>query len=393
MSSRTAEDLELEEPREERDVAAERVEEAQVRPLPSPRPRGGRWASLFALLALLLAGGGLFLGYQQWQRMSQELDRLAGRVGQIAAQRAAIRERMEQLNRRLEESGTALARERERFAGLGRQLEQERQAVQQAREQAQRQGVALRDALEAMSLRLGNDGTRWQAAEAEYLMQMANARLQLAGDVKAALLALQAADARLRDSGDPGWIGVRELLASEIDSLKGVKLPDLSGISARLAGLDQEVRSLQLPGKSPPPAPAPGPGEVVDRERTLDTLLQDAWEGFRSVLVIRRRGPPLAATLPPEQQRFVRQNLRLQLQAAQLALLLRDPVLYRQHLDTAAAWVREFFDPAQGETAAMLRSLEALQQVQLRPPLPDISASLNALRKRLQKQGGGGTAS
>ncbi len=393
---RVTEDSELEETRPEIDIEAERVEEAEVREIaasPGQGRRGGRGALFFSLLALLLVAGGLAVGYQQWQRIEGELTRVGQSVDQSTRQRGEIKSGLESVRQAFDSQAQQLDRERKRFAERNVQLEKERLQLQRARERVQRQNLEMRDALEAMSRRVGNDSDRWIAAEADYLMQVASTRLQLAGDVPAAILALQAADARLRDSGDPGWIGVRELLTTEISRLKGVQVPDLAGLSARLTSLAQQVDSLEMPGAMTQPEVPPTQSESVDAgTRNLDTLLHDAWRGFKSVMVIRRRGTPMAATLPPEQHFFVRQNLRLQLQSARFALLLRDQALYRLHLQTASRWLQEFFDPEQAGTGSTLEALDKLQQVQLEPEMPDITGSLIALRKRLKSEGEEGEA-
>lgn len=392
MSERAKEDAELEETRQEIDIDAERVEDAEVREIPVPpgegRKGGRRLALFFSLMALLLVAGGLAVGYQQWQRMEGELARVGQRVDQSARQRAELQAGLASVRQAFDSRAQQLEAEQKRFAEGNSQLEKERFQLQQTRENEQRRSLEMRDALEAMSRRIGSDSDRWVAAEADYLMQVANTRLQLAGDVPAAILALQAADARLRDSGDPGWIGVRELLATEISHLKGVQLPDLAGLSAQLTGLAQQVDLLVMPGSGARSETLPAlpveTGGVEAEERDLDTLLQDAWEGFKSVVVIRRQGTPMAATLPPEQHFFVRQNLRLQLQSARLALLLQDQALFQQHLQVAARSLKEFFDPKKVGTGVMLEALDKLQQERLKPVVPNISGSLIALRKRLK---------
>ena len=250
----------------------------------------------------------------------------------------------------------------------------------------QTQRVEMHDALAEVKERLGRDSSQWMAAEARYLMQIANFRLRLEGDVRTAIRALQTADQRLRDTGDPGFIGVRELLAAEIARLQGVEQVDQAGLSARLEGLEQEVASLRLAGTEPQPPRSEGQQEDATEggERSFKTLLRDGWEGFKSVMVIRHRGEPVSAMLPPEQRYFVIQNMRLQLQAARLAMLHGDQSLYQSSLQTAQRWLQEFFDPQSTRTKAVLEALTALRQIELRPAMPDISGSLIALRERLQ---------
>ena len=142
---------------------------------------------------------------------------------------------------------------------------------------------------------------------------------------------------------------------------------------------------LKLAGTEPqPPKTVPQEADAASGERSFRTLLRDSWEGFKSVMVIRRRGEPVSAMLPPEKGYFVILNLRLQLQAARLAMLRGDQASYISSLQTAERWLQEFFDPQSAQVKAVLDTLMDLQKVDLEPVLPDISGSLIALRERLK---------
>jgi uroporphyrin-3 C-methyltransferase len=81
----------------------------------------------------------------------------------------------------------------------------------------------------------------------------------------------------------------------------------------------------------------------------------------------------------------LKENLRLQLTAARLALLREDREAYQQALLTAAGWVKEWFDIEAQAVTAMAAGLEELAAVDIRPELPDVSTSLRLLMQ-LQKQ-------
>ena len=91
-------------------------------------------------------------------------------------------------------------------------------------------------------------------ADAEYLLMVANERLHLVADVKTSLLALEAADQRLRESGDPGVFKVRDALAKEINILKKSEAPDIVGLSSRLRAVEDLVYDMPL--RLPMPAKA-----------------------------------------------------------------------------------------------------------------------------------------
>jgi len=365
------------------DPADETVIEGQV-----IRERGGlsKMALVVAVAALLGGGAGLFVGMQKLQGLQADLNRLDQASRLTRDQQRGLATSLQEMGRRFEAQKQQIEAQKQALATQQAGLDEERTRLQQ-------QAAEIRDALQSVHQRIGRSSTQWMAAEAGYLMHVANNRLQLEGDVETAITALQAADDRLRDTGDPSWVGVREILAAEIARLKGAGRVDLAGLSARLAGLGEAVRALKLLGTEPVPAaqrsepPAP---TVAEGERSWKTLLEDSWQGFKSIMVIRHHGQPVSAMLPPDQQYFVYQNLRLQLEAARTALLQRDQALYDASLATARQWLGEFFDPDDGATRAMQQAIEKLGGVQVRPELPDISRSLMALQARMKQLGGQG---
>jgi len=334
-----------------------------------------------SLIALVMVFGALGYGYQYWSSLQASLSQMNEALGKADAQQQALQGKLSAVAQAFEQQKQAI--EQQRGA-----LEAQEQKLTSERDRLSQQASEMQQSLETVYSRVGRSSNAWMAAEAEYLMRVANHRLQLAGDVDTAIRALEAADGRLRDSGDPGWIEVRELLAKEIATLKGVGQLDRVGLAARLNGLKDQVKALKMVGLSYTPAkPTPGDSPAESGERSVETLLKDGWEGFKSVMVIRHRDKPVSAMLPPEQQFFVYQNLQLQLEAARLALLKGDQQLYGSSLEQAATWIGEFFDIDATATQAAQQEISALQSVDVDPRLPDISRSLVALQARVQTAG------
>ena len=75
----------------------------------------------------------------------------------------------------------------------------------------------------------------WALAEVEYLLIIAMHRLLLEEDVMTALAAMEAADLRLKDLGNPGLLPVRQQLATDINQLRSVNLADIAGMAIYLA--------------------------------------------------------------------------------------------------------------------------------------------------------------
>ncbi|MES9936714.1 MAG: uroporphyrinogen-III C-methyltransferase [Sedimenticola sp.] len=341
--------------------------------------------SLALVLALVGIVGVLALlgfGYNYWSSLQGSLQEMNRAIAQAEDARSALQQRLEVTRKAYQEQAEAIALQKETLASQDEKLASERARLEQ-------QSREMSDSLASVYDRVGRESTAWMASEAEYLMRVANHRLRLERDVETAIKALQAADGRLRESGDPGWSDVRQTLAGEIASLQSVARVDRTGLSSRLAAMVGQINKLKIIGTEPAPRQESAADEPEEGgDRTLKTMLQDGWEGFKSVMVIRHHGKPVSAMLPPEQQFFVYQNLRLQLEAARMSMLRGDRILYIASLETAEQWLGDLFDTESQVARAMLGEIEQLKGIDISPALPDISASLMGLRARLKSSGG-----
>ncbi|MES9967439.1 MAG: uroporphyrinogen-III C-methyltransferase, partial [Sedimenticola sp.] len=324
----------------------------------------------------------LGFGYNYWSSLQGSLQEMNRAIAQAEDARSTLQQRLEVTRKAYQEQAEAIALQKETLASQDEKLASERARLEQ-------QSREMSDSLASVYDRVGRESTAWMASEAEYLMRVANHRLRLERDVETAIKALQAADGRLRDSGDPGWSDVRQTLAGEIASLQSVARVDRTGLSSRLAAMVGQINKLKIIGTEPAPRQESAADEPEEGgDRTLKTMLQDGWEGFKSVMVIRHHGKPVSAMLPPEQQFFVYQNLRLQLEAARMSMLRGDRILYIASLETAEQWLGDLFDTESQVARAMLGEIEQLKGIDISPALPDISASLMELRARLKSSGG-----
>ncbi|MCB1751919.1 MAG: uroporphyrinogen-III C-methyltransferase [Gammaproteobacteria bacterium] len=362
-------------------------------------PRTGKFTGLalvLSLAALLAAAGGALFTYQTRESMSADLAVLKialegarNETGELSQQLRTAHTSYQAQGQQLEEQKLVLTEQQKALAAHNQSLADREAKLEQERVRLEQAGREVREAIQSVHRRIGGDDSRWLAAEAVYLMQIANHRLQLEWDVQTAIKALETADERLREGADPRWIPIRELLASEIGSLKQVSPTDIEDLAVKLSGLAGAVKNLKLLGTDPVvsrPAVAAGADRTPD-ERTLQTLLNDVWEGFRSIMVIRHHGQPVSALLPPDQQLLVQQNLILQLEAARVSLLRGNQALFDSSLQSAVQFLNAYFDIDDAAGKSFLNEVGVIAGFKVRPQLPDISASLIALRKQLETAG------
>lgn len=353
---------------------------------------GDKLPLVIAILSLLLVAGALIFAYRYTRQASQDLAAINGRLSESLQQQKSLQEQLADAEKAVSEQAQHLLAQQQRVDAQEKVLNEARDAFGQQeklldreRQHMQEREAELRASVADVHKRVGASGTQWMVAEAEYLMRLANNRLSLARDVETARTALLLADERLRDTGDPGWNGVREQIARDISALDNAKLPDTTGISARLSAMADQVPQLKLASATlggTARSEAAKTENAPRSERNWDTLLDDLWAGFKQTVRIRRNDQPVQAMLPPEQQFFLYENLRLHLETARLAVARGDNKLYHGSLNTVSSWLDTYFDPADSLTQSLRKSVSALDGLNVHPALPDISQSLQTLKLR-----------
>lgn len=342
-----------------------------------------------ALLGVIAIG---VVGHRYWSQLQDDLADLDARIGEAAGKQQTLQQSVSDATSALASQAGALDEQRD-LLGKQRLAVDEAKSAFQAQEQKladenvrlQEREAELRAAVADVHRRVGRSGTQWIVAEVEYLMRVANHRLILARDTGTAKLALDIADQRLRDTKDPGWAGVRAQIARDIAELSTFRAPDSAGLSARLSALVEQIPRLKIaratigPERTLPERVMREPGE-----RSWDTLLDDLWSGFKDSVRIRERDQPVQAMLPPEQQFFLYENLKLHLEAARLGIARNDQALLRGNLATAGEWLDKYFQADDGVTKAIRDSIAEIAEIEINPQLPDLSQSLRALRARMK---------
>jgi uroporphyrinogen III methyltransferase / synthase len=236
-------------------------------------------------------------------------------------------------------------------------------------------------ALEALYQDLSRNRDEWQLAEIEQVLTIASQQLQLAGNVRAALLALQLAEARLARAEQPQFLPIRRALAQDIERLKALPALDLPGMSLRLDRLVAQVDAMPLAYEERGErASAAKQAKASEEGGFWSRLGAEVWGELRQLVVVRKLSDPEPPLLPPSQAYFLRENLRLRLLNARLTLLTRDEAGYRADLRAAQAWIERYFDAQSKQTADALAQLKELSSATLSFEMPSIAQSLEAVR-------------
>ena len=236
-------------------------------------------------------------------------------------------------------------------------------------------------ALEALYQELSKSRDEVSLSEVEDTLINVSQQLQLAGNIKAALIGLQSVDTRLSRVDKPKWTQLRRAITQDMAKLKALPYVDTVGLSARLDSLIDGVDALPLitapvdlnQYSELPPQPGPRPS-------LLQRFGAELWASLSELIRIRDFGKAELPLLPPSQEYFLRQNLRLRLLSARLALLARDEATYVADLKAVQDWLVDYFDSKAKPVLNAQTSLRQLTESRLSISVPDINDSLNALR-------------
>jgi len=321
-------------------------------------PRLARWALALAVLAAIAA---VVLWLDGRQRIVSVQEELARRLA--ASERSGQEMRARQ------------ARDEEARETLLSRLDRLEERIDEW------QGQQL--ALEAMIQELAQGREDRLLAEVEQALGLAALQLEINGNVAAALIALEAADGRLAREGQTRLLALRKRLHEDIARLRALPLADLAGMALKLDGIIAQIDTLPLAFERRPPAV---PDDLPqDRPTPMQlgfwaSLASELWRELRQLIHIERLDRPAPALMAPEAAFFLRENLKLRLLAARLALLGRDGRAFREDIRLAHQWLKQHFDGEARAVQAALASLVTLAESELTLDLPDLRASFEALR-------------
>ncbi len=279
--------------------------------------------------------------------------------------------------KRLADAEAALAQAKAREGTLANDL-RDAQAKLALLETRLSESQAQQASLEALYRELAPSRDVLALNEVEQVLMLASQQLAIAGSVPSALAALQLAEAKLARFDRPQLVALRRALARDIDRLKSVPYVDVAGMSLKLDQVIATVDTLPLAKDERLPAPA-APAPAADESAWLRGL-RDAWAEVKALVRVEVADRPAAPLVPQQQAYFLRENLRLRLLTARVALLSHDVTGFRSDVTAANAWVKQYFDTRVKPVQAVSATLTQLAATPMPTDLPDLAASLTAMR-------------
>lgn len=343
------------------DAQAQDPNPGPLLPAPAAPPqqpvRGAGWrhpAVILALLALVLLGW-------QWVETRSRLASLYDDLARRLSEGDSVAKESRGMARQSQESVDAL------HAKLG--------ALEAKLDEAQGQQAAL----ESMYQEVTRTRDERVLAEVEHAINIAVQQLQLGGNVPGALIALQSADAQLARADRPQFLALRKALARDIDRLKLVQVPDLSGMALKLENVVGAVDALPLLFEEKPRLPAPVAAQATSPQGVIGGLFADVWRELKGLVRIERLDRPDPALLAPENAFFLRENIKLRLLNARLALLQRDVRTFGDDVRQAHGWIERYFDQRAKTVQNSLATLKQLSGSGISLDLPPLNETIAAL--------------
>lgn len=290
--------------------------------------------------------------------------------------RSRLGDLQDELARRLSDSDT-VGKEARALAKQTQENLQDLQGKVGALEARLAESQSQQVALESMYQEFSRTRDDRVLAEVEQAVTISAQQLQLAGNVQTALFALQTADARLGSLDRPHWLPLRKAIAGDIETLKSLPQVDSAGVALKLETLIGRIDTLPLAFEAKPK----GEARKSDKSEVsfLKSLWLDFWSEFSQLVRIERMDRPDPALLAPSNAVFLRENLKLRLMNARLALLSRDGNTFREDVRISAQWLERYFDVKNAAVGAAKDDLVELQKTPVGVDLPTLQASQTAL--------------
>jgi len=232
----------------------------------------------------------------------------------------------------------------------------------------------------------GTDAKTWLLSQADFLVKLAGRKLWSDQDVTTAAALLKSADASLADMNDPSLITARRAITEDIANLGAVSQVDYDGIILKVNQLSNQIDNLRLADNNDDDTPMDSDGTELSSSLSEWRInLQKSWQSFMdSFITVRRRDETAVPLLAPNQDVYLRENIRSRLLVAAQAVPRHQEETYKQALDNVSTWVRAYYDTSDATTTAFLDDVDKLSQQNITMNVPDQLESQPILEKLMQ---------
>ena len=337
--------------------------------------KSGTGLSLLAILiALGVGGAGYYFGQQQVDEFQQKLTALEAQINNKPVTSVSTQD--------VKFDTTQLA-----------QLESANKATQDKIAQVEElinakshELVGLQSQINKVSAQANaQQPTDWLFSEADFLLNNALRKLVLDNDVDTAVSLLKLADETLAKVNNSQSAAIRSAINQDLKQLLSVAGVDQNAVMQKLSQLANTVDEL--------PVLDVNFGDDQNATKLSDSLSDWAENAEKSatsflnhfIRISPKHGADRKELLAPNQDIYLRENIRLRLQLAIMAVPRQQNELYKQSLEAVASWIRSYFDTNSEVTQSFLKSVDELSEVSIYVDVPSQLQSLSMLDKYLNR--------
>ena len=337
--------------------------------------KSGTGLSLLAILiALGVGGAGYYFGQQQVDEFQQKLTALEAQINNKTVVSAPAQD--------IKFDTTQLA-----------QLESANKATQDKIAQVEElinakshELVGLQSQINKVSAQANaQQPTDWLFSEADFLLNNALRKLVLDNDVDTAVSLLKLADETLAKVNNSQSAAIRSAINQDLKQLLSVAGVDQNAVMQKLSQLANTVDEL--------PVLDVNFGDDQNATKLSDSLSDWAENAEKSatsflnhfIRISPKHGADRKELLAPNQDIYLRENIRLRLQLAIMAVPRQQNELYKQSLEAVASWIRSYFDTNAEVTQSFLKSVDELSELSIYVDVPSQLQSLSMLDKYLNR--------
>ena len=337
--------------------------------------KSGTGLSLLAILiALGVGGAGYYFGQQQVDEFQQKLTALEAQINNKTVVSAPAQEvkfdttQLTQLESANKATQNKIAQVEELINAKSHEL------------------VGLQSQINKVSAQANaQQPTDWLFSEADFLLNNALRKLVLDNDVDTAVSLLKLADETLAKVNNSQSAAIRSAINQDLKQLLSVAGVDQNAVMQKLSQLANTVDEL--------PVLDVNFGDDQNATKLSDSLSDWAENAEKSatsflnhfIRISPKHGADRKELLAPNQDIYLRENIRLRLQLAIMAVPRQQNELYKQSLEAVASWIRSYFDTNAEVTQSFLKSVDELSEVSTYVDVPSQLQSLSMLDKYLNR--------
>ncbi|MCK8954604.1 uroporphyrinogen-III C-methyltransferase [Haemophilus influenzae] len=351
-------------------TAVEQAETMQSVPQTIVKKTGTALSLLAILVALGIGGAGYYFGQQQIAEIQQKLTALENQTG------ANLSSNNTNNNKRLTQLEQSLKTAQENIAQLEQLIVSKTGEI-----------TSLQTQMKQVSqLAIAQQPSDWLFSEADFLLNNALRKLVLDNDVDTAVSLLKLADETLVKVNNSQANEIRSAINQDLKQLLSLSSVDQNAIMQKLSQLANTVDELQALNVNFDETSKNNDklsNNITDWQQNIEKSATSFLNHF--IRISPKQNSNKKELLAPNQDIYLRENIRLRLQLAIMAVPRQQNELYKQSLEAVSSWVRSYFDTNAEVTQNFLKLVDGLTDTSIYVDVPEQLKSLTLLDKYLNR--------